>query len=254
MDVEGEAQPFESIQQHTKKDVFELEPRILHNPQLRLKYMSLLNDLCYLAHQADEFNAEKARQGKPDLIASSCVGSPKGKASEDGAGSSSQSPKAPPPEHQLNQGKSSAVAGKKKFLKRTKRSEGSFISAGKPLSPPNILVYSESSAIRDNALVALKSVLKPDTYVLHSPFSILEYPLILTFDRILLFQLHRLSTDSHRCQESCVAGQHPPPGRLRSTEPGDRIAPSRVLPQSIGQHALPVQRLVARPAAELSHC
>lgn len=54
---------------------------------------------------------------------------------------------------------------KKKILRRTKRSEGSFISDGKP---PNILVYSESSVSRDNAVVALQTVLKPDTYTVYA--------------------------------------------------------------------------------------
>lgn len=149
MDVDGEAQPFESITQHTKKDVFEIEHRVMGNPQLRQKYMGLLNDLCYLAHQADEFNAERARQAKPDLIASSYVDHPPREKASSVQHRSSADPEGTP-----------VVATKKKLLTRTKRSEGSFISAGKP---PNILVYSESSATRDNAMAALRSVLKPDT-------------------------------------------------------------------------------------------
>lgn len=141
MDVEGEAQPFESIRQHSKKDVFAIEPRILGNPELRQKYMSLLNGLCYLAHQADEFNAEKSRKGRPDLIASNCV----------------NTDQSSPPEPLINE---VPVDKKKNILKRTKRSEGSFISAGKP---PNILVYSESSVTRDNVMMALENVLKRDT-------------------------------------------------------------------------------------------
>lgn len=153
VDTEGEAQPFESIRQHTKKDVFEIEPRILDNAQQRQKYMSLLKNLCFLAQQADEFNAEKARQA--------IVETPKRKSSS--TAPQERPPTSPPqpspsrpkePEPVIDQG------AKKKYLKRTKRSEGSFISAGKP---PNILVYSESSAIRENTLVALKNVLKPDT-------------------------------------------------------------------------------------------
>lgn len=155
MDAEGEAQPFESIRQHTKKDVFEIEPRILDNAGLRQKYMSLLTNLCFLAHQADEFNAEKARQGG----SAAAVETPKRKSpTAPRERPPSTSPPPPPqpkqPEPVIDQG------AKKKYLKRTKRSEGSFISAGKP---PNILVYSESSAIRENTLVALKQVLKPDT-------------------------------------------------------------------------------------------
>ena len=146
VDVEGDAQPFESIQQHTKKDVFEIEPRIMGNPQLRQTYMGLLNDLCFLALQADEFSREKARQEKPDLIASSCP-------------VASEKPKDVQAESLVK-----SAGPKKKVLTRTKRSEGSFIAAGKP---PNILVYSESSAIRDNALAALKNVLKPDTYTVY---------------------------------------------------------------------------------------
>lgn len=154
VDVEGQAQPFESIQQHTKKDVFEIEPRILDNPQLRQKYLSLLNNLCFLARQADEFNTEKARQEKPDLIASNCVETASPAKKKKNTTMRSSPVKNPPPPQIPNEGT------KKKPLKRTKRSEGSFIAAGKP---PNILIYSESSVIRDNALAALESVLAPDT-------------------------------------------------------------------------------------------
>lgn len=156
MDVEGEAQPFESIQQHTKKDVFEIERRVLENPELKQKYIGLLNDLCYLAHQANEFQLEKARHSKPDLIASSCV-QPR---NADGVAEDKSSVK----EEEINVAAAvelpSVNKTKKKHLKRTKRSEDGFIPSAKP---PNILVYSESSAIRDSVLGVLKQVLKPDT-------------------------------------------------------------------------------------------
>lgn len=155
MDVEGEAQPFESIQQHTKKDVFEIEPRVLENPELRQKYISLLNDLCYLAHQANEFQLERARRSKPDLIASSCVQPINDDDAED-----KSTPTGAKSSENVAAVEVSGAKTKKKHLKRTKRSEDGFIPSAKP---PNILVYSESSAIRDSALGVLKQVLKPDT-------------------------------------------------------------------------------------------
>lgn len=139
------AQPFELIRQHTKKKVFEMESQILNNPSLRQTYMTLLNDLCFLALQADEFNAEKSRNEKPDLITSNCVD----------PSTSATTTASPPKTPKLPQ-----EEPKKKLLKRTKRSEGSFMTAGKP---PNILVYCESAATRDNTLIALKKVLKNDT-------------------------------------------------------------------------------------------
>lgn len=148
--MEGEAQPFELIRQHAKKDLFEIGPRILNNPKQLQKYISLLTDLCFLARQADEFNAEKARQEKPDLIASSCVPNAESLANQ-------QSPTKEPEREVL---KKVDIVEKKKPLKRTKRSQGSFMGIAKP---PNILVYSESLATRDNALAALTCVLKPDT-------------------------------------------------------------------------------------------
>lgn len=147
--MEGDAQPFELIRQHTKKDLFEIGPRIMDNPKLRQKYIGLLTDLCFLARQADEFNCEKARQEKPDLIASSCV------VKSDTANDQKS------PTKELDPIKKEAeIVEKKKPLRRAKRSQGSFMEVGKP---PNILIYSESLAIRDNALSAIRSVIKPDT-------------------------------------------------------------------------------------------
>lgn len=219
MDIEGEAQPFDLIKNHAKKEIFLRNSGDNSNTERWQKYINGLNSVSVLAQQAVDFKLERARGEKPDLIASSCVKSPiKFEIKEDRIKTPKPSPmrvspvspvagpsfevksiakpkkealqlepisiKTQPKPEIVTEDKSkklplaepkteivpqhppyppqstpSEVVSKKKPLKRAKRSQGSFLGVGKP---PNILVYSESLATRDNAIATLKSVLRQD--------------------------------------------------------------------------------------------
>lgn len=156
MDVIGVPQPYELIPDHLKKDLQDAPM-----DQTRIKALS---NMCFFAQRAEEFNQQKARQEKPDLISSNCLKTPV-------VESPPEAIKAIPiVEEERVDNVTEAVEEeikvdvkkevvKKKILQRTKRSQGSFAGVGKP---PNVLVYSESLATRENAISALACVLRRD--------------------------------------------------------------------------------------------